>query len=62
MLLIEKGVRFAGRKLVEAVWHRIFTLDLFLSFSIHFPCPPHLDPLNGDIVCSKSSKPKPLFF
>lgn len=36
-----KRVRLAGRKLVEAVWHRIFTLDLFLSsVALPLPIPP----------------------
>ena len=58
-----KRVRLAGRKLMR-LFGREFShlIYSFLPSSIT-PCPVHLDPLNRDIVCSKSSKTtKPLFF
>ena len=57
-----KRVRLAGRKLMR-LFGREFShlIYSFLPPSIT-PCPAHLDPLNRDIVCSKSSKTKPLFF
>lgn len=56
--LSEKG-QDTGRKRV--VWYRIATLELFLLSLLSYSCPAHLDPLNVDIVCSKSPKMKPLF-